>query len=601
MFLSTNMLQKHIKLLPIDFSKPWWRLITNQKWIVSFVVILSFAAHAFWSIIPFLIAYLFTIQSIGWTIALFGLCFIVDAAHAFARQINAQFQLQCIHSIYQNAHQYLLTVDPCYHVHRSSGAILGKIDRAARGYEDLLDQLTFEFAPLVVGLITMMIVLLQHSFFLAAVVTTLFCAMIGGGYAFAQYFCKPWEKDFIASDDQFRATAVENLAQVELVRASFASDYMSEKLSAKVITNAQTESRLWLAYTLASFVLNCLYLLAFFSVLFFILHELYQGTISIVSATALAIAYIKNTQLLLKVIHPFRRLLRGWTAVKDLFDFIPTFGKQGFPVLGSSNLIIQPHNDIQIEAQSISFDYKTAELFNNHTFVLQCLKNQKNKLYGIIGPSGSGKTTLLSILGGQLKPTIGKVSIDDIDIYSITDSERRQLICLQGQTASTIQGTVRYNLLFGLPNNHPYNDQALLSVLDRVGLLKILQANQGLETMLGERGLNLSGGQRQRLNFASLYLRAGFYKPALILIDEPTSSLDEISEAAITSMIIELAESSITLVIAHRLRTVEQAMGLIDLSLITQEKEITSLTPEELLKHSTYYQQLTQGHIELDS
>ncbi|MGE0206421.1 MAG: ATP-binding cassette domain-containing protein, partial [Candidatus Babeliales bacterium] len=235
----------------------------------------------------------------------------------------------------------------------------------------------------------------------------------------------------------------------------------------------------------------------------------------------------------------------------------------------------------------------------NHSLHIKTPNNQPNKLYGIIGPSGIGKTTLISILGGQLKPQSGSILINEIDIYAISDDIRRQLITLQGQVATTVKGTVRYNLLFGLPEHHDYSDEYLCDIIKRVGLDPILREHQGLDTRLGEGALNISGGQRQRLNFAALYLRARYYKPVLILIDEPTSSLDEISEQAITSMIQELASSAITLVIAHRLKTLRDAAGLIDLSLLKQSKEIKIYSSEQLKEQSIYYQKLLEEKNEL--
>lgn len=601
MFLSKKSLQKSIKLFPIDFTKPWWSLIANQKWLVLLIATLIIIVRIFWSISPFFIAYMFQSASPVICAFIFALWIFMDCCNVYSRQLNAQFQLQCIHSIYQNAHQYLLTVDPRYHVHRSSGAILGKIDRAARGYEDLLDQVTFEFLPLLVGLVTMIVALSKYSKILALIVSIFFICMVILGYYFSIYYCHNWERKFIESDDAFRSTAVENLAQVQLVRATFACDYMSDKLNKKIEHNSRIESGLWLSYTTTQFILNMLYLLILFGLLSFLAWQVYYCIINIASAIGMSVAYIHSTKDLVAIMKPFRRYMRAWTAVKDLFEFIPNFGKQSYPTLGPTINLPTKTENIIIEAQNISFDYQTANLFNNHTFSLKCTHEQANKLYGIIGPSGSGKTTLLSILGGQLKPIIGTVYINSIDIYAITDAIRRQLIALQGQTATNVRGTVKYNLLFGLPQNNNYSDEYLLEVLDRVGLMGVLSSLSGLNTMLGEGGLNLSGGQRQRINFAGLYLRAKFYKPSLILIDEPTSSLDELSEAAITEMIMELAESAVTLVIAHRLKTLEDAIGLIDLSLLPYEKEIVAYLPNQLISVSAYYRKLVQGHIQLDS
>ena len=143
----------------------------------------------------------------------------------------ARFQLQCIHGVLYSAHQYLLIIDPQYHVKRSSGVILAKIDRAARGYEEVLDQITYEFAPLAIGIATMLVILSQYSLILMAAVALCLSIMIGYGYYFARYACQNWENAFIKTDDDFRATSFENLAQVHLIRATFATDYMRDKLT----------------------------------------------------------------------------------------------------------------------------------------------------------------------------------------------------------------------------------------------------------------------------------------------------------------------------------------------------------------------------------
>jgi ABC-type multidrug transport system fused ATPase/permease subunit len=145
-----------------------------------------------------------------------------------------------------------------------------------------------------------------------------------------------------------------------------------------------------------------------------------------------------------------------------------------------------------------------------------------------------------------------------------------------------------------------YSDKYLIEILKKAGLWSIFKDKDGLDTLIGEGGLNLSGGQRQRLNFSSLFLRAKYFKPEVILIDEPTSSLDEISEKAITDMISNLAENSLTLVIAHRLNTLEKSVGILDLSLLEEEKELTFYPKEQLVKKSVYYQKLIRGELSLD-
>lgn len=272
---------------------------------------------------------------------------------------------------------------------------------------------------------------------------------------------------------------------------------------------------------------------------------------------------------------------------------------------------------LTVQALNLHFDYNDkTTVFEGHSLNLQVESNQTNKLYGIIGPSGTGKTTLLSILGGQLNPVTGEVLIGGVNIYQVNDLIRRQLIAMQMQTATSLRGELRYNLLFGLPakdteklsDSKPelnstkpiYSDDQLTEVLQKVGLWVLFQDKDGLQTLIGEGGLNLSGGQRQRLNFAGLYLRAKYFRPTLILIDEPTSSLDEISEQAITRMIDELGEAALTLVVAHRLKTLDSAAGILDISLAQTQKEMLFLTREQLLSASQYFRDLQTGTAQLE-
>jgi ABC-type multidrug transport system fused ATPase/permease subunit len=261
---------------------------------------------------------------------------------------------------------------------------------------------------------------------------------------------------------------------------------------------------------------------------------------------------------------------------------------------------------LSISAKDLHFNYnEKTEVFNDHSLELVVDKDQTNKMYGIIGPSGTGKTTLVSILGGQLNPDKGEVTINGTNIYKVTDEVRRSLIGLQMQTATSLRGKLKYNLTFGLPEDEGekeiYTDEYLIQILKNVGLWSIFKDKDGLDTLIGEGGLNLSGGQRQRLNFASLYLRAKYFEPALILIDEPTSSLDEISEKAITKMILDLGKNAITLVVAHRLKTLDEAAGLLDSSLIEKENSLSFYSTSELKKRSQYYRDLLAGKAVLDS
>jgi ATP-binding cassette, subfamily B, bacterial len=440
---------------------------------------------------------------------------------------------------------------------------------------------------------------LLASFFILLILTLAIKSYILNNQAFIQHFIK--------SEDRVKNIGLENLAQMTLIRSTFAGNEANRKLRHVTQKSMYVERASWSTFYLLNMIMRMLY----FGMLFFLILYLFSmikgGVVTPIIATSLIITFFNGTYDITKVGRRVYWFVTHIDRVKDLFTFLSTFGKQTFPVLGEHHfeLPLNKKGNTSIEAKKLKFRYNVnAQIFNDHSLILTIPYTQKNKLYGIIGPSGVGKTTLLSILGGQLKPQEGTVTLNGIDIYSIDDYARRTLITIQNQTASTMRGTVRYNLLFGMPQNknkkQVYSDEELNTVLKKVGLWKIFKEKEGLETFIGEGGFTISGGQRQRFNFASVYLRAKYYEPILILMDEPTSSLDEVSETAITDMISELAHNAATFVIAHRLHTIKDAAGLLDISLIKETKKMRFYPPETLKNKSHYYQNLLKGTIEIN-
>ena len=599
-----------VRILPIDFNAPWTRIIEQQKKYFLGAFFCETVIQIFYTLVPLLIGAiieqqrfsLFFYLVIGWLLAILG-----EFAGIYC---SILLQMQCINSIQYNAYQFFLSVDPLYHTMRSSGKLFAKIERGARAYEDFLDLFMLDLVPTVISILTVV-----GSFFWIDAKLGILCFVLLVIIAFANITLSlltgaAFEKKLIDADDSVKALSVESLTQVQLVRSSFATNEIAHKAYNKNNKLMYTESTAWVASSASTLITRVLYLASIFILGSAIINYILQGTVSTLIGTTILLAYIRGTYEIIKIGRRLRKLLKSVTRISDLFLFIRTFGKQTFPVL-SNQLSLSTLETIeeQINAPNISiaihdlyFDYNPkAKIFEKHNVHLTAPVTKSNKLYGIIGPSGMGKSTLLSILGGQLKPSRGSITINGVDIYSIDDAIRRRLVAIQGQTASSLSGTLRSNLLLGLPQDKQvYTDEQLIHTLKEVGLWPIFEEKEGLTTLIGESGFTLSGGQRQRLNFAGLYLRALYYNPRVLLIDEPTSSLDEISEKAITTMISQLAQDAITLVIAHRIKTIENAVGIMDFSLLSEDKEVHFYKPKELEKKSLYYSRLIQGPIQLD-
>ena len=591
-------------LFPIDFGRSWWRLILQQKLRLCFVIVPQVVKRVASTLLPIILGQIFVGQRFDYLFYLVGAWAFILFADYFS-DLNFVQMLVSTQSIQYYAHQFLLKIDPIFHATRETGKILAKIERAVRAYREILEIAVQDLLFTIVGVVTALV----PVFYVDAKLGVMACIMVlvilviaTGLYLLnnTAFFAR-----YILAEDNLKNIGLENLAQISLIRAAFAGNEANRRLRSQTQKSIMVERASIASFFSMDFIVRILYYTMFFAVCAYLLLLVNNGVVSSVLASTLIITFFRGTHEVVKVGRKVYWFVTYLSQVKDLYSFLTDFGYQTFPVLSDRQfeLPLDKEGNIVIKATNLKFRYNVnAQIFNDHSLALTVVPTQKNKLYGIIGPSGVGKTTLLSILGGQLKPQEGTVTINGINVYSIDDYARRMLIAIQSQTASTLRGTVRFNLLFGLPQDKQiYADQELRDILERVGLWQLFKSRDGLNTLIGEGGFTLSGGQRQRFNFAGLYLRAKYYQPLLILMDEPTSSLDEVSELAITAMIEELAEQAIVLVIAHRLHTIEHAAALLDISLTTQTKKMRFYPPEQLVELSTYYQKLLDGEIRVDS
>jgi subfamily B ATP-binding cassette protein MsbA len=226
---------------------------------------------------------------------------------------------------------------------------------------------------------------------------------------------------------------------------------------------------------------------------------------------------------------------------------------------------------------NVSFSYEeNKEVLHNISF-----KAPSGSVTALVGSSGSGKSTIASLAATFLNPTKGSVTLDGIDLSKVNLSSFRTHLGVVLQDDFLYAGTIRENILFPRPNA---SEEELISAVKGAYVNEFTDKFvDGLDTVIGERGIKLSGGQKQRISIA----RALLADPKIIILDEATSNLDTESETFIQKSLHTLMKDRTTLVIAHRLSTIHQANQI----LVIEEGKIVEegIHDELIAKKGRYF------------
>ena len=226
----------------------------------------------------------------------------------------------------------------------------------------------------------------------------------------------------------------------------------------------------------------------------------------------------------------------------------------------------------EINLTNLSFAYPIRKEFSLSEISMTV---KKGDFIGIIGETGSGKSTLINLLTGLLKPSEGKIEVDELNINSNLP-EWHKKIGYVPQSVYLTDDTIRKNIAFGLREDD-IDDTLIKNAVEKANLNKFLnELSGGLETIVGEKGIRLSGGQQQRIGIA----RALYRDPEILILDEATSSLDQSTEKKIMESIQHLKRKKTLIIITHRLSTVKDC----DKIFFIEEGKITKQgSPEEIL------------------
>ncbi|ELU8148972.1 ABC transporter ATP-binding protein [Listeria monocytogenes] len=347
----------------------------------------------------------------------------------------------------------------------------------------------------------------------------------------------------------FNAGVENAISGVRVVQA-FANE-PHEKGRFRVLNQAYRQSKLMfykvmgLSFSFNYFLMRLISLFALlFGAYFTINGEISYG--EFVGFILLTNVFIRPIEKINNVIESYPKGFAGFKRFLEVMDTEPTIQdeKDAKPAKAFRGDIA--YNDV-------SFEYSDGKNVLNHIN----LSIKAGETVAFVGPSGAGKTTICNLLPRFYDVSAGEITIDGENIKRFTLPSLRAQIGVVQQDVFLFSGTVRENIAYGKLDA---SDEEIEHVVKLAHLSKVVEEMpDGLDTIIGERGVKLSGGQKQRLAIARMFLK----NPPILILDEATSALDTETEQVIQASLEELAEGRTTLIIAHRLATIKHADRII--------------------------------------
>jgi ATP-binding cassette subfamily B protein len=352
-------------------------------------------------------------------------------------------------------------------------------------------------------------------------------------------------RDLFRRVGEFNARIEENVGGIRVVQ-SFANEDHERALFA--IDNARYRTTKLQAYrimaasmSLSYFGMRLTQLVVMVAGTYFVMNdELSYG--GFVSFILLVGVFFRPVEKMTAVMEIYPKGISGFRSYLELMNTVPDI--QDAPDAIDAGVL---RGDIQYE--HVTFGYSpTQPVLRNINLTIHA-----GETVAFVGPSGAGKTTVSALLPRFYDVDAGRITIDGIDIRRMTLASLRREIGIVQQDVFLFGGTIRENIAYGRLDA---TDDEIVEVARKARLDEMIAALPlGLDTIIGERGVKLSGGQKQRLAIARMFLK----NPPILILDEATSALDTETERQIQQSLAELAEGRTTLVIAHRLATIQKA------------------------------------------
>lgn len=436
-----------------------------------------------------------------------------------------------------------------FHQTRRSGALNRVIERGASAIDYLIRFLAFNIGPTFVRLFLAAIALgaaYDYRLSLIAIATIII-------YVIATVVITEWRvrqrRRMNKADTELRAVSIDTLTNFETVKAFAAEERETGRYDTamRLYNTRYVEAvrSMYLLNGVQAFIMNA----GLLAVLALSAWNFSQGTMQIGDLTAVMLV-------LLSLYAPLNILGWAWREIKQgAVDLEKLYGLLGMQAevadRPGARVLTEPDGKVEFRDVAFTHDARTVGVRDISFSV------EPGRKVAFVGTSGAGKSTLLKLLFRFYDVDAGAVLVDGQDVRDLTQTSLRRALGLVPQDVVLFNDTIRANIAYARPEA---SIEDLRDAARRAQLLTFIEAlPDGWDTRVGERGLKLSGGEKQRVGIARVILA----DPAILVLDEATSALDSATEAAVQDALDEAARGRTTLMVAHRLSTVQNADEII--------------------------------------
>jgi ATP-binding cassette subfamily B protein len=461
------------------------------------------------------------------------------------------------------AHLHKLELD--FHLSRQTGGISRDIDRGTNGINFMMRFMVFNILPTIIELIgVMLILLIAFDVWFSAV--TLVCVV---AYVVFSIKTTQWRTRFVKEanrlDSKSSTRAVDSLLNYETVKyfnnEAFEANQYNDNLEAW--EQARVDNRLSLALLNSGQAL--IIGLGVTALMYLAAKGVAQGNMTVGDLVMVNLYLLQLFVPLNALGFIYREISRALSDIENMFGLL----KRDSSVKDKADAKPITIDKAAIEFNQVDFGYQSQrQILKQLSFSVA-----PGEKIAIVGPSGSGKSTIGRLLFRFYDVNSGSICIDGQDIRDTQQLSVRQSIGVVPQDTVLFNDTIWNNVAYGRPSA---SVEDIWQAIDMASLRAFVNSiPEGVETIVGERGLKVSGGEKQRIAIARVLLK----NPSILLFDEATSALDSESERSILKALAKISANKTTLVIAHRLSTIVDA----DRILVVSEGEIVEQGSHEQL------------------